>query len=418
MPSRKKGQAAVKKAPRRTKGAATGGPRSGKKQAPKTNGSARGSDDEAPDGGEDEDEESDHGPYCICRGPDDHRFMIGCDICEDWFHGECVQIEKVVGENLIERFVCPNCADEDRGVRTVFKKTCSYRNCKKPARRYDGREANERSAFCSDDHTQMWWEKQLAALPKKSSVKPSMREELTQDEFLALLGSDLVQVDKTSGTLKITTRPYAASEDEGWWFPDICVVAPLLTPVSDDGTESKKPLAPGTLTGEEDHLIQCSAAERYRMGEEIVMCQKMLQLMDFATERRKALIASKQLDDTACGYDFRLDTVGVQAPFARFVNSDEGREIFRTNSLDHGSVLTGDEKNICDKKRCKPHQTWYGILSRDVKFQMKELAADAKKKLDRERDIREAAVERKMRKATEHYTVVRYDEHGNPLPPS
>jgi hypothetical protein len=25
--------------------------------------------------------------YCVCLGPNDGRWMIGCDECEDWFHG-------------------------------------------------------------------------------------------------------------------------------------------------------------------------------------------------------------------------------------------------------------------------------------------------------------------------------------------
>ena len=29
--------------------------------------------------------------YCICRGPYE-GFMIGCDMCEEWFHGHCVSI--------------------------------------------------------------------------------------------------------------------------------------------------------------------------------------------------------------------------------------------------------------------------------------------------------------------------------------
>lgn len=228
MPAKKKGQATVKKGPKRGKGAANGGPKSAKKQAAKKDVPGNASDDGAnggnDDDGEDEDEESDHGPYCICRGPDDHRFMIGCDICEDWFHGECVDIAKDVGENLIERFVCPLC-HEKTGLHTVFKKTCSYRNCKKPARLYDGRERNERSAFCSDEHKQLWWEKLVATLPKKSSVKASMRAELTQEEFMALLGSELVQVDEKAGTLNVSTRPYTSLTGEGRCrcsYPTLC----------------------------------------------------------------------------------------------------------------------------------------------------------------------------------------------------
>ena len=32
--------------------------------------------------------------YCICRRPfDEKRFMIGCDGCEEWFHGDwCVDL--------------------------------------------------------------------------------------------------------------------------------------------------------------------------------------------------------------------------------------------------------------------------------------------------------------------------------------
>jgi hypothetical protein len=30
--------------------------------------------------------------YCVCLGPNDGRWMIGCDECEDWFHGGYVFI--------------------------------------------------------------------------------------------------------------------------------------------------------------------------------------------------------------------------------------------------------------------------------------------------------------------------------------
>lgn len=28
--------------------------------------------------------------YCICRQSWDNRFMICCDVCEEWYHGQCV----------------------------------------------------------------------------------------------------------------------------------------------------------------------------------------------------------------------------------------------------------------------------------------------------------------------------------------
>lgn len=50
--------------------------------------------------------------WCICRQPHNNRFMICCDVCEDWFHGKCVNITKAMGQQMeadgIE-WTCPNC---------------------------------------------------------------------------------------------------------------------------------------------------------------------------------------------------------------------------------------------------------------------------------------------------------------------
>jgi COMPASS component SPP1 len=44
--------------------------------------------------------------YCICRRPDSHTWMIGCDGgCEDWFHGACVNIKQDDGD-LIDKYIC------------------------------------------------------------------------------------------------------------------------------------------------------------------------------------------------------------------------------------------------------------------------------------------------------------------------
>lgn len=47
--------------------------------------------------------------YCLCRQPyDEKKFYIGCDKCQDWFHGACVGITPVDAEN-IEYYTCPRC---------------------------------------------------------------------------------------------------------------------------------------------------------------------------------------------------------------------------------------------------------------------------------------------------------------------
>ena len=55
----------------------------------------------------DDDEDDDDGElFCICRRPDDHKWMIGCDGgCDDWFHGKCVNMKEEDAE-LIDKYIC------------------------------------------------------------------------------------------------------------------------------------------------------------------------------------------------------------------------------------------------------------------------------------------------------------------------
>lgn len=66
---------------------------------------SRGASSAAPESEDDEDEDSTE-VFCICRKPDNHTWMIGCDGgCEDWFHGKCVSIDPKDSE-LIDKYIC------------------------------------------------------------------------------------------------------------------------------------------------------------------------------------------------------------------------------------------------------------------------------------------------------------------------
>lgn len=55
----------------------------------------------------------------LCKCPLLIRFMICCDRCEEWFHGECVGITEARGR-LMERngedYICPNCTAKKNQV--------------------------------------------------------------------------------------------------------------------------------------------------------------------------------------------------------------------------------------------------------------------------------------------------------------
>lgn len=169
----------------------------------------------------------------------------------------------------------------------------------------------------------------------------------------------------------------------------------------------------------------------------------MQQLLDLANERRKAAIAAGLIDKDTCGYDARLDLVGCPAEFAAFARSAQGEAIYRTSSLSSentwtesqlaalrrvdtgaGGVGGGDGENgedddgagfdpatagMCDRRRCKPHASWYNLFTKGARAVIKELARQAKEKLDAETRVREAAATRYFRRAHARTTVRRLD---------
>jgi COMPASS component SPP1 len=57
-------------------------------------------------GNDDSDSFDENAVFCICRRPDNHTWMIGCDAdCDDWYHGKCVNIDPRDAE-LIDRYIC------------------------------------------------------------------------------------------------------------------------------------------------------------------------------------------------------------------------------------------------------------------------------------------------------------------------
>ncbi|KAK6382676.1 COMPASS (complex proteins associated with Set1p) component [Exophiala oligosperma] len=82
--------------------------------------------------------------FCICRKGDNHTWMIACDGgCEEWFHGNCVNIRERDGD-LIDKYICPRCAKP--GLQTTWKRMCRRRDCRKPARVTQ----DPPSKYCSD----------------------------------------------------------------------------------------------------------------------------------------------------------------------------------------------------------------------------------------------------------------------------
>lgn len=181
------------------------------------------------------------------------------------------------------------------------------------------------------------------------------------------------------------------------------------------------PTRPDVLSDEEQAFLQGSAAERLALGNEIVQYKKMMQLMEWANQRRQAAAESGRFAKDSCGYDWRLDTVSVRHQFAAFLDTPEGQAIFKAGRLDtplpdpnfetdpnHGLAGDGADpttRGMCERKRCKPHAGWYKLLTGAVRVLMKETATAAADKLEAEDALRREATVRYERRRLENNWV-------------
>lgn len=67
-----------------------------------------------------DDDDDDSSVYCICRTKDTSRFMIGCDSCNEWYHGDCISITEEYAKNII-KFFCLMCRERDPMLEIKFK---------------------------------------------------------------------------------------------------------------------------------------------------------------------------------------------------------------------------------------------------------------------------------------------------------
>ena len=46
--------------------------------------------------------------WCLCRKGDNGKCMIQCDLCDEWYHGECVNVTSKLAEAWT-KYHCPRC---------------------------------------------------------------------------------------------------------------------------------------------------------------------------------------------------------------------------------------------------------------------------------------------------------------------
>ncbi|KAL4646279.1 CXXC-type zinc finger protein 1 [Arapaima gigas] len=58
--------------------------------------------------------------YCICRKPDINCFMIGCDNCNEWFHGNCINVTEKMAK-AIREWYCEKCRSKNSSLEIKYR---------------------------------------------------------------------------------------------------------------------------------------------------------------------------------------------------------------------------------------------------------------------------------------------------------
>jgi COMPASS component SPP1 len=358
---------------------------------------------------DDDDSSEDHNLYCICKKPDNHKWMIGCDGgCDDWFHGDCVDM-KQADEHLVDKFICPMCEEAGKG-HTTWKAMCRRDGCRKPARVTK----DHPSKYCSDDCGVLFMQEQLqrTAGAKGANTKDKSKKKKKvvrpEDE-----GDDEEEPTPLGGVLRakdLKALVEASPNIQAFKNLGSGVLSPPHTasPTRTTFTGNPDDVA---LTAAETERLTALHNEKSQLNDRLEVLKDREKFVSMAKEQATRVAEREKMKlKEFCGYDSRLSW--SDAEFLLWRNSNHGRAAFQFSTLSptpdqiaststsssSPSTTTIDAKEtVCLKKRCPKHPQWQKLNLQDARFEELEVVEAVRECEKEERSVRERARRRNAR---------------------
>ncbi|KAL9124391.1 MAG: hypothetical protein Q9217_006272 [Psora testacea] len=361
-------------------------------------------------GQEEEDYEDDTQLFCVCRKPDDHSVMIGCDgPCDDWFHLRCVDMTPAKTK-LVQKWYCPNCAA--LGNETLWKRMCRLPGCSEPARQDD--KGKHVSKYCMDAHAEDFMKRMVypngdaeedrGSGKKKGQQVVAPGQEFDDEDHDGIRGGIL-----RPGELKALVDGVKDVNEfhrlgEG-------VLSPPKTASPDAEGDKKEKIV---YTEEEKAELEHIAKKREGLITRRAILNDRDKFVAMVEARHKAILAElretdKSLKDV-CGYDGRLTWCDEE--FDQWRTSAEGQIALQTNTLaappksetvktePNGATLETDEgemaRGVCKKKRCERHRAWLKNQQQDNAFEKDQVRQGLRRLEHDEKGVRDRATVRSL----------------------
>ncbi|CAI7627785.1 unnamed protein product [Penicillium manginii] len=362
---------------------------------------------------DDEDVEDPNELFCICRRPDNHTWMIGCDgDCEDWYHGKCVNID-ARDEELIERYLCPNCEERGQG-RTTWKPMCRLPECRKPARATP----KNPSKYCSDDHGLEFMRQQTSQF-KLGKARKGFAD-------LGSMGGILTAGDLKAAILGVTSVEDFRRLGDGIISPPASTKE--NTPNSEVKSETVLQVGNGfdiNPKGVEYTPEEAAQMARLRkLRDDLLHRKEMLaarsKFVGLLRPRAKGLVEKlKQKEPKGgwkdiCGFDSRVSWSDEE--FDEWRLSEAGKRALSEGTVeamaaslpgntdaDGDTAMDGEgedelaslARGVCTKKRCERHKQWVKVQQQDISFEETTADEDLAKYEEEARNVAESAVLRR-----------------------
>ena len=365
---------------------------------------------------DDEEEPGTPGPdeqlYCICRRADTGTFMIGCDSCDDWFHGKCVGVEEK-NQGLIDRYICPNCEKKGGGT-TTWKRMCRREGCRLPAR-VSKKKGEPPSKYCSDECGVIFFRDAVGrsrGADAGGGRRGSKRKSMHGADTLGHTEDDLGPRGGALSAGELKALVVAASNIDSFKRLGEGVLSPPATPPAE-------PIKGEAADSEPDAVLNTVEMEKIteirKVREELRTRHNLLKdKVKFITMLKQAAI---QLADEKgikakemCGYDSRMTWDDER--FDKWRSTKAGSESLASGVLtaerkdadgdaEMRDRLDDDHNNndddeaatveVCTKRKCARHYDWSKLALDDTRFELSG-NSDRMRELEKEeKDVRERA---------------------------